>query len=317
MWKMLGRRKGTALSDYLWFYLEIVTIYSALYFFLLQFECATSHFSGLSLSGSTTHQGMFELYARGLHFSLVTVSTLGYGNVSPESMWALLLTGTQLLIGLYTLVIGVGSAISQKSIEISEDREAKRKELLELSAYDDVSLLVERICKLYFELNYASVRTSAPATIDQFFSVERFDEIYGSLDVFKENSRISPKYPWSKYIPMLVGPIFDAGDHVLDRYSGHIDPRVTNWVHRIRNSDELNWLCMESALKGITFPGMPLSLRLKSCIGVEVPSKEFLENILYLYRWCEEKKLKHSKENPYMRELISYDPEEITSFSPD
>lgn len=49
------------------------------------------------------------------YFSVVTITTLGYGDISPLNLWGMLLTGTEAILGIITL----GLLLNSISIEIS------------------------------------------------------------------------------------------------------------------------------------------------------------------------------------------------------
>ena len=79
-----------------------------------------------------------------IYFSVVTITTLGYGDISPSNLWGMLLTGIEVILGIITL----GLFLNSISMEIlNKNYEAQKKMAISLlylpkcSSNDNLNIL--------------------------------------------------------------------------------------------------------------------------------------------------------------------------------
>lgn len=65
-------------------------------------------------------------FVQGLYFSVVTITTLGYGDISPQTEWARVWTAAEALSG----VVIIGWFLISVARHLDDTRDAKRKEML-------------------------------------------------------------------------------------------------------------------------------------------------------------------------------------------
>ena len=91
-----------------------------------------------------------------IYFSVVTITTLGYGDISPSNLWGMLLTGIEVILGIITL----GLFLNSISMEIlNKNYEAQKKmaiSLLYLPNYSTISSYLRIISALV--VNFADLK---------------------------------------------------------------------------------------------------------------------------------------------------------------
>ncbi|HCG7089399.1 TPA: hypothetical protein NJ342_004675 [Vibrio parahaemolyticus] len=299
---------GKSLTQLIFLYLEGVVLFGCAYFLLSYLGDTKSHFSGFeSITPAILEDSPKKLFSslfEYIHFSLVTVSTVGFGNVFPKSTEALCLTAAQIMLGLYTVVIGVGSALSILVNQKISAKEESKKIPLRLAAYQDISVFVNRIMGLFVELHRHSVPANAPLEMEEFFTEKQMKAIYGSLDL-NGKANITPEKNWWDYLAYEANNICDYGEKILVRHAGHVDPETYNLVHRLSESPEFATMKMLPTIRIL-----PARQNFPSVLSANsvTPSDEFLSNLLKLYSWCHELRKQHSEERPSMRSLFIYNP---------
>ncbi|UZE97624.1 potassium channel family protein [Alkalimarinus alittae] len=299
---------GKSLRDLLILYVEAVIIFGCAYFLIGYLGQTDIHFHGVdNVTPELLNKNPELLFTRlieYIHFSLVTVSTVGFGNIYPKSVGSLVVTAGQIMLGLYTVVIGVSSALSiVVNKKIAAEEEAK-KIPLRLAAYEDISVYVNRMMRLFMNFYKHSVPSDAPIDMKDFFSVDCMETIYGMIDL---NGRpdVIPDQDWWSYIPEEAKNIIELGEKVLVRHAGHIDPEIYSLVHSIAESPELLTMKIIPRLKNLPIrENHPPIL----AANAATPSHEFLTNILKLHSWCCELKQSQPESNSQMRGLFEYNP---------
>ena len=66
-----------------------------------------------SSKSSIINQALTSLYDS-MHFSLMTSTTVGYGDMYPKTIWAKLMVDVQVLVSFFLIAFGVGSFFAQK-----------------------------------------------------------------------------------------------------------------------------------------------------------------------------------------------------------
>ena len=308
---------GKSLVALIMLYIEGVILFGCAYFLLSYLGDTQSSFFGLTtVSPDILSENPMLLIAslvESVHFSLVTVSTVGFGNVYPKSTEALALTSAQILLGLYTVVIGISSALGVVVNKKIAAEEESRKTPLRLAAYEDISVFINRLMGLFVELHRQSVPNEAPKDINDFFTEEQMNVIYQSLNL-NGKANVTPEQNWWVYLANESKNICDYGEKVLVRHAGHVEPEVYNLVHHLAESPELSTMQMLPRLKS-----MPLRQNFPPVLAANavIPSNTFFSNMINLLNWCTELKETHSGTNINMRGLFVYNPNIERKLPPD
>lgn len=92
-------------------YIEVLLVFASLYYFFAVYSGENHPFQGSAVSHdldllNTT--GLLSEYLKYLYFSVVTGTTLGFGEITPASGMTRFLVVSQVLLQLYIVVVGVG-----------------------------------------------------------------------------------------------------------------------------------------------------------------------------------------------------------------
>ncbi len=99
-------------------YIELLTIFGVLYFWFHISAKDSVPIEGITPLWTYAEslnryefnmQKLFEVIVDIFHFSVVTMTTLGYGDMLPKSWYAKLVVDIQVLVGLAVLVLGIGT----------------------------------------------------------------------------------------------------------------------------------------------------------------------------------------------------------------
>ena len=101
---------------FLTFYALLVIVFASLYCILSRYSL-DAHFRVASLNRAIT-------FPEALHFSIVTISTVGYGDIVPISSFARVLASCEVICGVLLLLFGV-SELLEYTREHRHDRKRK------------------------------------------------------------------------------------------------------------------------------------------------------------------------------------------------
>ena len=112
-----GRVDANKIIGSLSLYLLIGLIWTILYLMLLTFD--PSAFHGIEVSGWRT------LFSRVAYYSFVTLTTLGYGDISPANHMAEFFAYMEAVVGVFYMAIFVSSLINLTGSSLGESQEKK------------------------------------------------------------------------------------------------------------------------------------------------------------------------------------------------
>ena len=112
-----GRVDANKIIGSLSLYLLIGLIWTVLYLILLTFDPAA--FNGIEVSGWRT------LFSRVAYYSFVTLTTLGYGDISPANHMAEFFAYMEAVVGVFYMAIFVSSLINLTGSSLGESQEKK------------------------------------------------------------------------------------------------------------------------------------------------------------------------------------------------
>lgn|GEM_PF-695105 len=301
--RILGSQ-GKSLKELILLYLEMIVLFGCLYFLLLLTGSTIAHFNGLS---ALTNEAVIQTpslvittFLKCLHFSVITVSTVGYGNIFPESWLALILTAIQIVLGLYIVIIGISSSLAIIVNKKIAKQEESRKLPLMLAAYEDISVFINRIMDLFVDIYKESGHENSPEKIEDLINEETFKGMYNNLNLDSSPS-VTPSHTWWEYLSAEAKRICDYGEIILVRHASHVDPEIYNLVHKLTESHEFSTMKLLTDLKEINSKE---NIQPQMAANISSPSGEFLSKILDLYHWCDELRCIHSESRKNMRKLF-------------
>jgi hypothetical protein len=122
-------KQTESISKLLVLYFELILVFSSIYMWLYILG-ETSQISGFDNLTKVTKEGFdFSLYAKELsliivdsfHFSIVTGTTLGYGDMLPKHWFSKLVVDFQVLTTIWVVIIGYGNASQKHNKSIKQD----------------------------------------------------------------------------------------------------------------------------------------------------------------------------------------------------
>lgn len=129
------------------FYFECVVLFGCIYFLLNFFDESGKHFDKLSIPVDKLNNmeaieysySSIEYIFDHVYFSLVNMTTVGFGNIYPTSKLAMFIAGIQVLLGLYLVVVAINSTINEAVDKRKKEEEEKAKAPFLACARTDVS----------------------------------------------------------------------------------------------------------------------------------------------------------------------------------
>ncbi len=273
---------GKSLKEMVFLYLESIVLFGCSYFLLSYFGDKDEHFDGFVkfypdielYDPSVVLYGLVE----SLYFSLVNVSTVGFGNVHPKSYLAMGLASIQTLLGIYTIVVGVSSAFNKKM----KDEEERKNIPLLLAAYEDISVLLCEVMEIYQDIYKSSKKTDKPSSIEDFFGESYIGELYKSFDLNSKHPRLETNDFWD-FLCIKSNSALAYGNNVLSRHPGHVDPEIYHHVHNFVTSDCLKQFSYLNTLKQLDIRVEFMSSLSKN---VKIPDQDFIFSLVFIYNWC-------------------------------
>lgn len=169
------------------------------------------------------YQFVDEVFLSYVYFSVVTMSTVGYGDISPNSPFAKILVISQIIVGVFLVVIAVNIAISR---EIEKKEKEKVKPLLNCASSDLAILFYNQVDIFLMYLEYSEVEYSVGA-----------NKIADLIGESKLNGGIEKDDGWYNRYEMAVVSKLEGldsfSDRVLSRYVNVVDNSLYRAVYRI------------------------------------------------------------------------------------
>lgn len=159
---------------------------------------------------------------------------------------------------------------------------------LRLAMYRDIQLFTSRLISLWVEMYEASAEDRANITIDELFTKEKMQSIYGGLDL-ELKAPIMPEMDWFQYISSEIEDLRKRGEKILGRYSVQGLPQLFYMMHYL--VDDSVWIgCGTLYWAGIrqtdAIQGIPRHPLLKCFLCT--PAEKDFDTIQQLFQWCRE-----------------------------
>lgn len=213
-----------------------------------------------------------------IYFSIVSITTLGFGDISPVSQIMKIVVSIEVLLGIVT----IGQALNAITVKAEEKKRLPHR----LAAYEDVRLLSARLILYWQNIYYESVSGKLPATVDELLSQECLDKMGMSLDL-DAKPNVSPPTTWWQWLPKKLDEMNTMAEKILERHIQVLDPVVYSHVHTILSDgmlSPLNVNFINSIRQSDQAMGFPRPTNLGSYL---MDDAESLKPILELNKWCE------------------------------
>jgi hypothetical protein len=177
-------------SFYGWIYLILIPIFAFLYLLL-----SPTNFSG-------DHSGSMDSFLTCLYYSTVTITTLGYGDISAKTEIAQLFVILETILGVITIGLFLNSISIKKSIELSQaqkEKDEKEKFQLECEKILRHNKIIEQ--NMQFYLSYANYVAVSRNDRDSDKLLSKSFTLNDMKDMFRPTYRMTDNFqePAIKY----------------------------------------------------------------------------------------------------------------------
>lgn len=216
------------------------------------------------------------------YFSVVTMTTLGFGDIYPITLIARIFVAVQCFLGV--IVIGFFlNAISSKQAKDFEIEEEKKKLPIKIALYNEIRLFTGSIIDIWRTAYNESVPGKSLEKIEDLFCKEGFQKITRNLDL-KKNAPVCPTCTWEFHLIESRKRIVSKGDKILNKYTLFLEYETFGLINFIVNEamllETIKILETNTILKSKNiFKG---EVRLSEDI---IKEKDF-ESIIKLINWC-------------------------------
>jgi hypothetical protein len=211
------------------------------------------------------------------YFSVVSITTLGFGDINPTSQIMRLVVSIEVLLGIIT----IGQALNAMTVRAEE----KRRQPHRFAAYEDVRFLTLRLVQFWTDIYVASIPDKLPNTIDEVLSETVIDKMYASLDMAGAPN-ITPPITWYSWLPQQQNVMTLLAEKILDRHVQVLDPMAYSHIHSLLSHGMLT-LHSANLINTIRTldkqSGFPRPTNLGNYI---MEDQETLSPIIKLQEWC-------------------------------
>ena len=220
----MKNRYKTHTLIYGFIYLSLIPIFGVLYYSLPENYIIYSHGGGKFLNS--------------FYFSIVTVTTLGYGDILPVGELAKILVGLQSFLGILFVGLFLHS-LSLKHTRNLEILDEKNKMSARIVAYYDIAFFLYRIIDLWRTIYVDLVEKEIILDkknfkkIEDLFNIEFFSLLLNNLRL-ESQARVYPRGQlWLDYIQDNSEETLKLGNKILNRYPSIINYKLYRAVHEL------------------------------------------------------------------------------------
>lgn len=218
-----------------------------------------------------------ETFIDAIYFSIVSITTLGFGDIIPISQWMKVIVSIEVLLGIFT----IGQALNS----IAKTTEEKRRLPHRFAAYEDVRLLTTRLIYFWKEIYIQSVPGESPKTIFDLLSEESISKMKRCLDL-DGMPNVHPPRTWWDFLPQQSSDMAAKAEKILERHIEVLNPKVFALIHNLLSHGMLNSNKI-SMMSSIRVSDQATGFPRPSNLGnYTVENEKSLNPIIELNKWC-------------------------------
>jgi hypothetical protein len=166
-----------------------------------------------------------------IYFSVVSITTLGFGDINPTSQIMRVIVSIEVLFGIIT----IGQALNA----MSEKAEEKKRMPHRIAAYEDVRLLTRDLVCYWANIYHYSVPFSFPSSVEELLSQESINKMGKYLDL---NSKpvVTPERTWWEWLPQQVESQTKLAETILERHISVLEPQAYSYIHNLLSAGILS-----------------------------------------------------------------------------
>jgi len=141
-----------------------------------------------------------------IYFSIVSITTLGFGDINPVSQIMRLVVSIEVLLGIIT----IGQALHAITVKAEDDKRLPHR----LAAYEDVRLLTCRVISYWKGIHLQSVPEKYPENLEDLLSQENINKMGMCLDLDAKPS-VTPPRTWWQWLPEQLTNMTAMAEKIL------------------------------------------------------------------------------------------------------
>lgn len=212
-----------------------------------------------------------------IYFSVVTITTLGFGDINPASQIMRAVVSVEVLLGIVT----IGQALHAITVKAEENKRLPHR----LAAYEDVRLLTCRVISYWKDIHLQSVPEKFPDTLENLLSQESINKMGLCLDLDAKPS-VTPPRTWWQWLPEQLANMTGMAEKILERHVHVLDPLAYSHIHSLISDGMLSPMkasIINSIKQSDKTTGFPRPTNFGNYL---IENEESLNPIIELDKWC-------------------------------
>lgn len=166
-----------------------------------------------------------------IYFSVVSITTLGFGDINPLSQTMRTVVSIEVLLGIFT----IGQALNDITVKAEENKRLPHR----LASYEDVRLLTARLISYWKDIYLQSVPENSPASLAELLSQESINKMGICLDL-DAKPNVTPPRTWWLWLPEKLREMTAMSEKILDRHVQVLDPIAYSHIHKLLSDGMLS-----------------------------------------------------------------------------
>lgn len=214
-----------------------------------------------------------------LYFSIVSITTLGFGDINPTSQIMRAVVAIEVLLGIIT----IGQALHSITIKAEEQKRLPHR----LAAYEDVRLLTCRLVSYWKDIYLQSVPDKYPKTLKELLSQESINKMAMCLDLDAKPA-VTPPRTWWQWLPEQLTNMSSMAEKIIERHVQVLDPIAYSYIHGLLSDGMISQMkknIISTIRQSDQADGFPRPTNYGSYLA---DNEESLRPIISLDEWCKQ-----------------------------
>jgi hypothetical protein len=212
-----------------------------------------------------------------IYFSVVSITTLGFGDINPTSQLMRAAVAIEVLLGIVT----IGQALNSITVKAEENKRLPHR----LAAYEDVRLLTCRLISYWKDIYLQSVPDKYPDALKDLLSQDSINKMAICLDLDAKPS-VTPPRTWWQWLPEQLKNMSSMADKIIERHVQVLDPKAYSYIHSLLSAGMLSSMKVDiirTIRQSDQADGFPRPTNFGSYLA---DNEESLRPIILLDEWC-------------------------------
>jgi hypothetical protein len=213
-----------------------------------------------------------------IYFSIVSITTLGFGDINPTSQIMRAVVSIEVLLGIIT----IGQALHAITVKAEEDKRLPHR----LAAYEDVRLLTCRLISYWKDIYLQSVPEKYPDSVKDLLNQENINKMAMCLDL-DAKPNVTPPRTWWQWLPEQLANMTTMADKIIERHIQVLDPIAYSHIHSLLSDGMLSPM-KANIINAIRQSDQAMGFPRPTNYGnYMADNEESLQPIKHLDDWCQ------------------------------